>query len=262
MIPVSWFELYATLPAFLLVLARVSGLVLATPLFSGVVIPTRVKIWFSVAMALSVFPLTMSHIPARLTVGSAVLGLIGELALGVFIGLGVTVILLGVQLATELIGQQSGMRLGSVFNPMMESAGTQVSQLYFLVAMMVFLAVGGDRALVRALLDSFATVPLLGFRVSANVVGLVVDMLTLSLTIAIRVGGPTVLALLLSFLTLGFISRTMPQLNILTVGFPLKLAVALVVMAMALMSMEPVLLEAVSLCMNGIRVGLGLDPAI
>ena len=62
----------------------------------------------------------------------------------------------------------------------------------------------------------------------------------------------------LTFLVLGFVSRTVPQLNILTVGFPLKLAVGLVVMALTMMSLEPVLLEGLSLCMDGIRIGLGL----
>lgn len=256
--PGSIFEFYGLGPAFLLVLFRVAGLVFAVPFFSSSALPARVKVMLSVAMALAVFPMMMSHVPATVTLASAVVGLLGELAIGLFIGLSLTLIFLGVQLAAQLIGQQSGMRLGSVFNPMLESSSTLAAQLYFLVALMVFLALGGDHAVIRTLLDSFATIPPLGFKVTPGLVSLLVDLAALSFTIAIRVGGPTILALFLALMVLGFLSRTIPQLNILTVGFPFKLSVALTVMAMTIMSLESVLIDGLTLCMDGIRIGLGL----
>ncbi len=258
--PWSIFEFYGILPAFLLVLFRIGGLVLAVPFFSSAAVPARVRVMLTVAVTLTVFPMVVPHLSVPVTLASAIFGLFGELAIGVFIGLGVTLVFLGVQLAAQAIGQQSGMRLGSVFNPMLESSSVLVSQLYFLVALAAFFAVGGDHAVIRALLDSFATIPPLGFKVTPGLVSLLVEIMGLSFTIALRVGGPTILALLLAFLTLGFISRTVPQLNILTVGFPMKLAVALVVMALTIMSLEPVLMDGLTLCMDGIRAGLRLAP--
>jgi len=258
--PWSLFKLYAFLPAFVLVLARISGLMLATPFFSGAAIPRRIKVTLAVAMTLAVFPMLISYVPPGLTLGSAVSGLIGELAIGLFVGIGITLIFMGIQIGANLVGQQSGMRLGNVFNPLSESSGSLLAQLYFFVAMMVFLSVGGHRAVVRALLESFVTVPLMGFQVNENLLELVVSMCGLSFSIAIRVAGPAILALMLAFMTLGFISRTVPQINILTVGFPVKLAVALLILAMTTMSLEPLLMDALSLCLDGIRSGLGLAP--
>ena len=63
-------------------------------------------------------------------------------------------------------------------------------------------------------------------------------------------------------MTLGFISRTMPQLNILTVGFPLKIGIALVMMALTIMSLESVLLDALTIALDGVRSGLGLEGAL
>ena len=115
--------------------------------------------------------------------------------------------------------------------------------------------------LVRTLLDSFASIPPLTFRVTEGLGDLLMDLLTVSVELAIRVGSPTIVALLLTLLTLGFLSRTMPQLNILTIGFPIKLSIAMLVMAMTVMSLEPILLDTFTAGIDGLRSGLGLGPA-
>jgi flagellar biosynthesis protein FliR len=125
--------------------------------------------------------------------------------------------------------------------------------------MLLFLAVGGHRALVRTLLDSFESIPPLGFQISERLVGLLFDMMSLSFALAIRVGGPVMLALMLAFLTLGFVSRTVPQLNILSVGFPMKLMVALLTLAITITAMEDVLLSAFTEFLDMTRAGLGLN---
>lgn len=247
------------LPAFLLVLFRISGLMLTAPLFSSPLLPFQFKALMSVGMSLAVFPIVVSQVAAPVTLGSAVAGLIGELAIGVMIGLGISLVFVGIQVAGQLISQQAGLALGDIFNPMLESQVTVVSEVYFFVAMIVFLAVGGDHALIRALLDSFTTVPLLSLTDAPAFTELMVDLISLSFTIALRVGGPTILALLLAFLTLGFVSRTVPQLNLLSVGFPIKIAVAFLIMAMTMISLEPVLLDGLDVCMDGIRGALKLD---
>ncbi len=257
--PFSIAQLYLMLPAFLLVLFRISGLMLAAPLFSSPVLPMQFKVLLSVGISLAVFPMMLAHVTLPVTLGSAVGGLLGELAIGLLIGLGISLLFVGVQIAGQLISQQAGLALGDIFNPMLESQVTAVSEVYFYVAMMMFLAVGGDHALIRALLDSFATIPPLGLQATSGLANLLIDLLMIAFTIALRVGGPTILALLLAFLTLGFVSRTVPQLNLLSIGFPIKLALALALMAMTMMSLEPVLLDGLNVCMDGIRGALKLD---
>jgi flagellar biosynthesis protein FliR len=259
--PWSLAYLETLLPAFMLVLCRVSGLMIAAPLFSSPLLPFQFKALMSVGMSLAVFPMLIAHVAAPVTLTSAVTGLMGELAIGMMIGLGITLLFVGIQVAGQLISQQAGLALGDVFNPMLDSQVTVVSEVYFYVAMMVFLSVGGDHAIMRALLDSFKTVPLLSFQDTPAYTNLIIDLISLSFTIAIRMGGPTILALLLAFLTLGFISRTVPQLNILSIGFPIKIAIAIAIMAMTMMSLEPVLLDGLDVCMDGIRAALKLDGA-
>lgn len=260
--PWSMAELYALFPAFLLVLFRIAGLMLAAPFFSSSSMPAQVKVGLSVAVSLAVFPVMAVHVAGPVTLASALVGLIGELMVGLVIGFAVTLLFMGIQLAIDLISHQSGMMLGAVFNPMLDTSGTAVEELYVLASMTVFLGIGGHRAVVRTVLDSFASIPPLTFRVTEGLGGLLIDLLTVSVELSIRVGAPTIVALLLTLLTLGFLSRTMPQLNILTIGFPIKLSVALLVMAMTVMSLEPILLDTFSTGIDGLRAGLGLGPAI
>ncbi len=188
-----------------------------------------------------------------MTLSGAVTGLLGELTLGLLIGLAVSAVLLGVQIGIQLVSQQAGIALGEVFNPSLDTNLPVVAELYYYLAIMIFLAVGGHRAVVATLLDSFMVVPPLGFRVDEDVVTLAVDLFTVAFSLAVRVGGPIILALLLGLATLGFVSRAMPQLNLLTVGFPVKIFVALLLMAWSLTTLEPLLLDAFTDVIDGVR---------
>jgi flagellar biosynthetic protein FliR len=256
----TMFNLYASLPAYLLVLFRISGLVLAAPLFSSAVIPMRIKILLSMAIAAAVFPLASVHLAGPVTLATALTGLAGELAIGLFVGFCVSIMLMSVQIAAEFVSHQAGILLGSVFNPMLDSSESVLSQLYYFAAMMGFLAIGGHRQLVRAVLDSFETIPVMGFRVVDGLLELVVDLVSIAFEMALRISAPVVVALLLALIALGFISRTVPQLNILTIGFPLKLAMALLVLALTVMSLEPTLMELFETSMDGVRGVLSLPP--
>jgi len=252
-------DIYGLLPTFVLVMARVTGLMISSPFFSGNVVSLRVRVLLAGAISLAVFPMLASSVQVPVTLGLALGGLIGEVMLGLLIGFGVSLMFVGVQIAIQLVSQQAGLGLGRIANPMLEASVPIVSQLYYWVALMIFLAVNGHHALIRALLDSFETIPPLGFRVSENLVLLMTDLLAVSFALAIRVGGPSILALLLGFMTLGFLSRTMPQMNILTIGFPLKISIGLVMMALTIMSLESVLLESLTFAMDSVRAGLGLS---
>jgi flagellar biosynthetic protein FliR len=256
--PLPLFELYAKFPAFLLVLFRIAGLMLAAPLFSAATMPTQLRAMLAVAMAAAVFPMVSTQVAVPVTLATAIPGLLGELVIGLFIGFCVSLIFMALQLAAEIISHQAGMTMGSVYNPMLDSSESVLSQLYYYAALMVFLAVGGHRELIRALLDSFAAVPLLGFNLTDSLTDLLLSLTTTSFELAIRVSGPAVVALMLTLLGLGFLSRTIPQLNILTVGFPVKLVLALLMVAMTMMSLEPLLLDAFEAGVNDIRAGLGI----
>ncbi|MBU0616427.1 MAG: flagellar biosynthetic protein FliR, partial [Planctomycetes bacterium] len=164
-----------------------------------------------------------------------------EILLGVLMGLVVRMCFLGLQLGGQVIAQESGLAFGRIADPSTDSEHSIISNLYLQLGAVVFLIVGGHRVLVAVALDTFNTIPLLGDSgMFIHGTGLVLDALTLSGEIALRVAAPVVLTLFLVNAAMGFISRTVPQLNILTIGFSVKGLVAFVLMAVAL----PAALEA------------------
>ena len=259
--PLPLFGFYGLLPAFMLVLCRIGGLMLTAPVFSSMALPVQVRALLAAAISLAVFPMAVTWLPTQMTVAAALAGLLGELTVGVLLGLALQLVFMGLDIAAEMVGQMSGLRLGEVFNPMLEVSVGAFGELYTLVAMMVFIAARGDHALVRALLDSFRTIPPLGFAPTEGLLALVLNLLDLAFSLTIRVGGPMALALMLAFMTLGFLSRTIPQVHLMTVGFPLEVAVGLSVAALTFISMEGVLVDGMREAFDTIRLGLGLSPA-
>ena len=253
-------QLPLLLPAFALVLFRVAGLMMAAPLFGSSSVPVRVRVLVAFAIALTLFPLVGASVPARLEFGDMVIGVVGEVLIGLAMGTAVGLVIVGAELAGELGGQQAGFSLGQIVNPMSNSESTVFAQIYGLVFAAVFLGVGGHRALVRALLDTFAVIPLGSFRADARMTTLFGDTLTSAFELAVRLAAPVLIAMFLASVALGLLSRSIPQLNILTVGFAIRALLAIAIAAAALTVSEDAFVEALTDMMGVIRSAFGLDP--
>lgn len=232
--PLELLRFEMLLPAFALVLARVAGLVLAVPMLSSRQIPRLVKVWLVVTLSLMAFPVVSPHLPRSLTLGQAAAGMIGEFIIGEILGLGAGMVFFAAQLAGKMVSHQSGMALGTVFNPVFESQSTVLDQIWFFTTLLLFLALRGHIAVVTVLIDSFRTVPPLMAEFDGALADFLVAILRNMFELGIRLAGPAILALLLTSLIMGFLTKTMPQLNILSVGFSLKIATALFVMGLTL----------------------------
>jgi flagellar biosynthetic protein FliR len=246
------------LPVFALVLGRVGGLMLTAPIFGSEAVPLRVRAATAFALALVIFPLAAQRAPADLTFARAIGGATSELLIGLAMGLALTLPFVGVQTAGMIMGQQAGIGLGEVFNPVMNADSTVLEEIYFLVALVVFLIVGGHRELVRAMLDTFEVVPMLSALDHQSALDLLVDLLGSAFALGLRLAGPVLLALLISTLVLGMLSRTIPQLNILSVGFGIRAMIALAMAGLALVAAEGPFLDSLREAIAGVRALFGL----
>jgi flagellar biosynthetic protein FliR len=256
--PWSIIEIPLMLPAYVLVLFRVSGLMIVTPLFSSTAIPRRVRVLFAAAVALMIFPMLAPDIRADLTLHTALLGGAGELAIGIVMGMALHLLFLGAQLTGMVVGQQAGLSLGQTYNPLVNSSTTTLGQLYFIVLFMIFLLAGGHRAMVRGILDSFVAVPLMGFAVGDVHMNMLVDLLTATFIMALRLSGPCLIAMFMTTMAMGFLSKTMPQLNILSVGFVVRILVVLAAGGLSLSLSEGILTDGIYDTLLAIRTVLDL----
>lgn len=224
---------------FTLVLTRVSGLTMTAPVYGTKDVPMQVRALFAVALALLITP-GQWHVTVRdpATMINYLVLLGSELLVGLCLGLGVMILFTGIQLAGQMMGRVSGMMLANVFDPSTEAEVPTFSRMLFMVTLAVFLCIGGHRLVMAGLLDTFQeippgsfppwqapavpTAPAGGEAFQDTIAGALTTLLTESFRLGIRAAVPVVTAVLLSTLVMGLISRTMPQLNILMVGFGLN----------------------------------------
>ncbi len=205
---------------FTLVIARVGGIVVTAPIFGGNEIPAQVRVLLTFALSVLVAPVQLSrHATLPTTPVDWLLAIISETLVGLILGLGLLVIFSGMQIAGQLISQLGGMSIGEVFNPQFDTNMPLFSQLLHMFALALFAISGGHRQAMQALLDTFAALPCGQLLVSDSLVDTCTTLITQSFHMGIRVAAPAVLALLLATLVLGIISRTLPQLNVLSFGF-------------------------------------------
>lgn len=257
--PWSLLDIPMALPAYALVLFRLSGLALTAPLYASSIIPVRVKVALTMTIAVMIFPVVSQRVPANIGLSAVVVGGVAELMIGATIGLALAMLLMGAQVAGQLVGQQAALSLGQVVDPMQNIRSTVLGQLYATVMTLLFLLLGGHRAMMAALLDTFDVIPLLSFRFDESFIVLLVEMLTAAFILGIRVSGPVLIALFLTAVALGFLSRTMPQFNILTVGFTLRILLSLGVAGIALTSCQELLIDAIWDGLDMVRSTFGLD---
>lgn len=231
----------------MLVATRVLGLFMTAPLLASRTIPLRARALTGLMFALAVYPLVLdsqTRPPAPIhDLPSLGLVLATETLLGASIGLIAGIPLLSLQLGGHLMGHQMGLALARSFNPELETETGVVGQLMFFMGAMVFLVLDGFEHLHLTLLESFRAIPP-GAAASPLVpLETVVSVVSSGFELALRVSMPVVGTILLVLIAMGALMKTMPQINILSVGFAIKILAGLATLLAALAAIEGVVAE-------------------
>lgn len=220
---------------FLLVFFRMTGLMIFTPFYGSQIIPTQIKALFAFVVTLLIFSsVDRSTAPAVETMGQATVFILGETAVGLLIGLVGTIVFAAFQLAGQIVGYQMGFALANVYDPQSNDQVSILSNFYFIFATLVFLLINGHHVFLDATLDSFARIPLGGVFFAPEALEhfkfLMVDMFRLGLQVA----APCLATLFITEVCLGFLARTVPQMNILIIGFPIRVGLGLIMIGISL----------------------------
>ena len=220
---------------FVLVLSRVSGLMIAAPIYGSRSVPMQIRALVAVALSLLIAPVhweTPVEQPGHLFDLMIYVG--QELVLGLMIGLGVQILFMGLQVAGQVVTQMSALSLADVFDPSFDNSMSVFSQLFEVIALSVFLLIGGHRYVMSALLDMFRAMPPGDVSYAPDVAHVLVEILSQSFLLGVRAAAPAIVALLMAILVLGLISRTLPQLNVLAVGFSVNTMVLMATLALSI----------------------------
>ncbi|RLC32105.1 MAG: hypothetical protein DRH37_01450 [Deltaproteobacteria bacterium] len=223
------------LETFFLIFLRLAAVLMTLPVFGSRNIPIVFKAGLVFSMTVLLFPLLDG---TRLAVQPGVIafgiGVVGEILMGVMIGLSVNLLFCGVQLAGQLVGYQMGFAIANVIDPQTGEQGSILSGLYNMTAMLLFLAFNAHHWLLRSLAESFRIVPLFGFRLNGSMLEYFMKLAGNMFVISVKVAAPVMAALLVASVCLGMVARTVPRMNVFLVGMPLKIALGLMFVAFSL----------------------------
>lgn len=224
----------AHIVGFFLVLARVTPLFVIAPLFSSTMVPPQVRAVVAVALSIGLTGVAV-HGQQVPTDPLAVAGLVVvQLLVGLAFSFAVGAVFAAIQAAGTLTDSLSGFSYGAILDPINGNQGGALTSLYSLVGLALFIAIGGDAWTLRGLARTFTLVPLTG-GVQLGPLATGAEQAFGSIFIsALEIAAPVMLAMLITDVAFGMVSRVVPQLNVFAVGFSMKVGVALFVVAASL----------------------------
>ena len=146
----------------------------------------------------------------------------------------VAALMAAVQTAGGLADAVSGFSFGATVDPINGNQGGTFSELYGLVGVMLFMAIGGDAWVLHGIARTFDLVPLTAAPHLGPMVHAAEASVSSLFVSSIEVAAPVILALLITDVAFGMVSKVVPQMNVFSVAFPLKVGVAIAVVAASL----------------------------
>ena len=222
---------------------RIGACFMVAPAFGAGFVPPRTRIVLAGAVALLVVPLiqTPTTIAPFSPAGFVVTA--QQLLIGAAIGFALQVVFDSVSLGGQLLANSMGLSFAFNVDPVRGASTPVVGQLYAILVMLTFLSLNGHLTLIEVLVDGFRTMPV-------GLDGLGPDGLW-SITLwgtqifagALAVALPGVTALMIVNLVFGVMSRAAPTLNLFAVGFPLTLALGLIILIIGLPTLQTSFVE-------------------
>ena len=220
---------------FFIVLARVAAVVAVIPIFGHQAVPPRLRIGLAVFLSIIIFPLAPS-VPENvsLTIGQFFVALFQSVCVGLVISFFVILIFAGVQFGGEIAGFEMGFSIISVIDPLSSSRMSLITQFQYIFSLLIFLVLDGHLFLIQGLVESFRTAPLLGVHFVPASANQLIRATSNIFVIGVKISAPIMVATLLAKVGLGILARTMPQLNVFIVGFPLQIGIGLITLVLSM----------------------------
>lgn len=223
------------LDAFFMIIGRLTGLFLSAPIFASRQLPGRVKILIIILLsALMAYYVPVSFAVHLTTPAAFIAAWILEVFIGYSIGFVAYVIFAAIQLAGQLMDMQMGFAMVNVLDP---QTGTQIplmGNFLYLLALLLYLSMNGHHYLLQALVQSYEVIPVMGVNLGNDFIQLMVEITVYMFVIAIKISAPVVVAVMVANIAMGFIARTVPQMNVFIVGLPLNIFLGLFMLLMLL----------------------------
>ncbi|MDQ7830896.1 MAG: flagellar biosynthetic protein FliR [Desulfovibrionaceae bacterium] len=221
----------ATIFSFFLTLVRISLILFLLPVFGGSILPRAIKGALCILLSLAIWP-KLSFPGALLPANPWMIALmlVGEVIMGLLLDVVVRFLFAAVQTAGHYIGFSMGFAMMNVIDPMTGTQEPITGHVLYQTTMLIFLTLNGHLFLLQALGDSFRLIPPGGLLINPALGEHLLVFASHIFTLALKIAAPVIGSLFLVDLALALVSRAAPQMNVLFIGFPLKIGVGFLFM--------------------------------
>lgn len=228
----------ALLWAFLVVFIRCSAMLLVSPVLTGQQTPANVRVMISLALSAAlVFVVKPSVGPVPQDMYTMTVTIAQEAVVGVLIGSFIMMAFAAFQVAGSFLDMQVGLSSSQIVNPVDGLSSTLLSQFKYMLAIAVFLSMGGHQLLIKAFLKSYDVAPSLGAVHFHSIQTNAVQLLGQILLLGIQIAAPVAAVGFIIDAALGFINKSVPQFPAMIVGMPAKIIMGLLTLSLALPAM-------------------------
>ncbi len=220
---------------------RIGGAVIAAPLFGSSYVPVRVRLAIALLTAGLLIPV-LPQAPAINPLGiEAILYAANEILIGLCLGFLVQLVFEAVVFAGQTISMGMGLGFAMMIDPQRGTSVPILSQFLLIIALLVFMAMGGHLEFLALVANSFTIWPVGVAAIGPDAFGLVIEWGAEVFKGALQISLPAVIALLVVQIGVGVISRAAPTLNLFAVGFPIAILVGYLMLAQLMPALAPVL---------------------
>lgn len=217
------------------VLLRVGAFIAFMPFVGSPQTPNLVKAGLVMAASAAVYSMLGGFaIAPPATVLGLVLAVARELILGAAMGLSLKLLLAGAQLGGQIAGLQMGLAISNIIDPATGGQFSIMAQWVNFLALWIFLSIDAHYWVIQAMVESFHLVPPYKFMAVVPASHWLMDVALRMFKLAVQIGAPIIATLLLTNLILGVLARTVPQVNVYLLSFPLTIGLGLLALGLSL----------------------------
>lgn len=226
------------LQTIILIFIRITSFIVVSPGFSIKGLPSVAKIALSMGITLATYSAVPVMDQEAGTFFFAIL-ILKEVLLGIAIGFITKLFFSAVEIAGNFVDFQVGFSMGAVYDPSMGINVSYYGKIYYWLSMCVFYLTNLHHIVIKSLIQSFQSMPISSTNIGDFGVEGMMRLLGIIFELAFNLSAPMVIVALLTEVILGLISRSVPQINVLILGMPLKIVASFVIMLILL----PTLIE-------------------
>jgi len=220
---------YGELERFLFVFVRVGAFIIFVPFFGSRQFPVQLKAGLILLLSFSVFPLT-AGLPLPQPKGGLglSLALFSEVLIGLSIAFVMRMLFAAVQIAGTIVDFQMGFGVVNLIDPQTQSQVSITSQFHNVFAMFLYLGLNAHHLTIYSLVESFQLINPNQFAFTASTAEFMLKLFSATFVVGIKIAAPIMAILFFINVGLGLVARTVPQMNVFIVAFPLQIGAGLI----------------------------------